>query len=179
MTRPSRLRQPRLRRRDWAGDGIVTLLAGAVLVVAVVLPWANEDRAGDVNFSLSPADGVNGVLQTQWGVPALALALAVVAMGAAITLTRPRRLSWLLGLGVALSALAVFAVAQDAASQIAFFDPGIGLYLTTLVAVVLLPVGAAAALVGWFMARTGAAAAEVTPADALPAPPAPGSGPPS
>jgi hypothetical protein len=42
MRRPSRLKQPRLLRRDWVGDGILTLLAGAILVVAVFLPWANE-----------------------------------------------------------------------------------------------------------------------------------------
>ena len=43
MRRPSRLRQPRLLRRDWIGDGVLTLVAGAVLLVGVFLPWVNED----------------------------------------------------------------------------------------------------------------------------------------
>ena len=51
----------------------------------------------------------------------------------------------------------MFAVAQDAASQIGFFDPGVGMYLTTLVGVLLVPIGAAAALVAWFVARAAAA----------------------
>ncbi|HEX5643559.1 MAG TPA: hypothetical protein VFZ86_14655 [Thermoleophilia bacterium] len=178
MGRPSRLRQPRLLRRDWVGDGILTLLAGAVLVIAVFLPWANEDLLGDVNYSLSSSGDINGVLQTQWGAPALALALTAVALGAAVTLTRPRRLSWLLGLAVAACGAGVFAVAQDAASQIAFFDPGLGLYLTTLVGVLLVPIGAAAAMVAWFVAR--ADAAPLAAADEAPtAPPAPENAPPS
>ena len=97
MKRPRRLRQPRLLRRDWVGDGILTLLAGAALVVAVFLPWANEDKPGQVNYSFSMPDGINGVLQTQWGAPALVLALAVVASAsrhaddAAPVLVAPRR----------------------------------------------------------------------------------------
>jgi hypothetical protein len=177
MKRPSRLRQPRLLRRDWIGDGVLTLVAGTVLVVAVFLPWANEDSPGDVNYSLSLSGDINGVLQTQWGTPALVLALVVVALGAAVTLTRPRRLSWLLGLAVAGCGAGVFAVAQDAASGIAFFDPGLGLYLTTLVAVLLVPIGAAAALVAWFVARAASPLAAAS--EAPTAPPDPGSGPPS
>ena len=176
MKRPSRLRQPRLLRRDWVGDGILTLVAGAVLFAAVFLPWANEDRPGDVNYSLSRSGDINGVLQTQWGAPAVVLALAVVALGAAVTLTRPRRLSWLLGLAVAGCGVGVFAVAVDAASRIAFFDPGIGLYLSTLVGVLLVPIGVAAAMVAWFVARaTRLAAASEAPT----VPPAPESAPPT
>jgi len=88
-----RLENLRLRRRDWVGDGILTLLAGSVLVVAVFLPWANEDVPGTVNYSLSMPDGINGVLKTQWGTPAIVLALCVVALGVAVALTRPRRFS--------------------------------------------------------------------------------------
>ena len=157
------------------------LLAGAILVVAVFLPWANEDLPGDVNYSLSLSGDINGVLRTQWGPPALVLALAVVALGAAVTLTRPRRLSWLLGLAVAGCGAGVFAVAQDAASQIAFFDPGLGLYLTTLVGVLLVPIGAAAAMVALILVRAEGRASEDPPAATPPAtaPPAPGSAPPS
>jgi hypothetical protein len=69
-------------------------------------------------------------------------------------------------------------VAQDAAAHIGYFDPGVGLYVTTLVAVLLVPIGIAAALVArflWRAERDAAAAACTTPA----APPAPESAPPS
>ena len=59
---------------------------------------------------------------------------------------------------------AVFAVAQDAASQLGFLDPGVGMYLTTLVGVLLVPIGIAAALVAWILTT---------------APPAPESAPPT
>jgi hypothetical protein len=82
---------------------------------------------------------------------------------------------------VAACGVAAFGVAQDAASQIGWYDPGIGMYLTTLVAVLLVPIGLAAALVAWLLLRAErtAAATAVTPAGAPPAPPAPESAPPS
>ena len=49
--------------------------------------------------------------------------------------------------------VAVFGVAQDAAAHIGFNDPGVGMYLTTLVGVLLVPIGVAAALVAWFLVR--------------------------
>jgi hypothetical protein len=165
-----RLQNPRLLRRDWVGDGVLTLLAGAVLVVGVFLPWANEDGPGKVNFSLSMPDGINGVLQTQWGTPALGLALLITALGVAVTLTTPRRFSWAFGVVVAICGVAVVGVGSDAAGQIAFMSPGIGLYLTLFAGVLLVPIGVAAALVAWFVARAAKAAT---------APPAPESAPPS
>ena len=36
------LRTIRLTQRDWTGDGIVTVVAGALVAVAVLLPWAND-----------------------------------------------------------------------------------------------------------------------------------------
>jgi hypothetical protein len=170
MMRTSRLRHSRLLLRDWIGDAVLTLIAGAILVTAVLLPWVNEDSRGWVNFSLKRADGFNGVLQTQWGVPALSLAAAVLTLGIVMIVTHPRRYSALLGIAVAGSGIAVFGVARDAAAHIGFLDPGIGLYLTTFVGVLLVPIGLAAALVAWFLAR-----AANTPT----APPAPESAPPS
>ncbi len=166
-----RLENPRLLRRDWVGDGILTLLAGAVLVVAVFLPWANEDKPGQVNYGLSMPADINGVLQTQWGTPAMVLALVVVVLGAAMALSTPRRFSWLLGVLVAAGGLAVIGVGSDAAGQIGFMSPGLGLYLTLFAGVLLLPIGLAAVLVAWFVARAAAKAAT--------APPAPESAPPS
>ena len=166
-----RLENPRLLRRDWVGDGVLTLLAGAMLVVAVFLPWANEDRPGQVNYSLSMPDDINGVLQTQWGTPAIVLALCVVALGVVVTLTAPRRFSWALGALVAACGVAVVGVGSDAAGQIGFMSPGLGLYLTLFAGVLLVPIGVAAALVAWFVARAAARVAT--------GPPTPESAPPS
>jgi hypothetical protein len=177
MKLSERFRQPRLLRRDWMGDAALTLVCSAVLVASVFLPWVNEDAKGWVNFSLRSANGINGVLQTRWGPPALLLALATVVVGVVMLLLPPRRLSWLLGALVAMLGVAVFAVAQDAAAHIGFLDPGVGMYLTTLVGILLVPIGLAAALVARFLSRAEreAAAAAACPT----APPAPESAPPS
>ncbi len=179
--RTGRLRQPRLLRRDWIGDAVLVVVCAVVLLVSLRLPWVNEDGSGFVNFSFSQGDGLSGVLETQWGTPATVLALIIFAAGLVMLVTRPRRYSILLGVLVAACGVAVFGVAQDAASQIGWYDPGIGMYLTTLVAVLLVPIGLAAALVAWLLLRAQrtAAAAAVTPAGSPPAPPAPESGPPS
>lgn len=182
MKHVSRIRQPRILHRDWAGDGVLLLLAGTTLVVSLFLPWANEDIPGEVNYSLSMPEGIRGVLQTQWGAPAAILAVCVVALGVTVTLTTPRRLSWVLGALAALLGVAVIAVASDAAGQIAFKSPGLGLYLTVLVGVLLLPIGVAAALVALLLSREQGRAAEDPPALTPPtatAPPDPGSVPPS
>ncbi len=184
MKRPNRLRDPRLLRRDWAGDAALTLVAGGVLLAGVLLPWVNDDAAGWVNFSFSQGGALNGVLQTRWGAPALVLALMVVGAGMTMLFTRPRRFSILLGALVAVAGGAVFFVAQDAATHIGYLDPGVGMYLTALVGVLLVPIGIAAALVAWLIVRAersaaGAPPPAVTPAGAPPAPPSLGNAPPS
>ena len=177
MKLSDRFRQPRLLRRDWVGDAVLTIVCAAVLVAAVFLPWVNEDGKGWVNFSLHGAHGMNAALDTHWGAPALLLALTTVVVGVVMLLLPPRRFSWLLGVLVALLGAAVFIVAQDAAAHIGFLDPGVGMYLTTLVGILMMPIGVAAALVARFLSR---AEREVAAAAALPtAPPAPESAPPS
>lgn len=151
MHRAARLRPPRIRRRDWIGDAVLTLVAGAVLLVAVFLPWVNEDGPGWVNFSPHGAEALNGVLRTPWGPPALGLAVAVLVTGAVMARMRPRRASIFLGALVGVLGVAVFAVAQDAAAHIGYNDPGVGMYLTTLAGVLLVPIGIAAALVAWVL----------------------------
>jgi hypothetical protein len=175
MKRPSRLRQPRILRRDWIGDAVLTLVCGVVLLVSVFLPWVNEDGKGWVNFSFGQAGGLNGVLDTKWGTPGLVLALAVIATALVMALTRPRRYSILLGVLVAACGVAAFGVAQDAAAHIGWYDPGVGMYLTTLAAVLLVPIGLAAALVAWILVRAERLAAAAPPTG----PPAPESAPPS
>jgi hypothetical protein len=176
MDRTGRLRDPRKLHRDWTGDAVLTLIAGAVLLAAVFLPWVNDDAPGWVNFSLSQGGNLNGVLDTGWGTPALVLAVLVLAVGLAMLLTRPRRFSILLGALVAACGVAAFGVAQDAAASIGFYDPGLGLYLTSLAAILLVPIGTAAALVAWLLVRAGGAP---TGPPAPTAPPAPENAPPS
>jgi len=179
----ARFKRHRLRHRDWTGDAVLTLIAGGLLTVAVFLPWANVHGPGSVNFSLHRGAGINGVLQTRWGVPALLLALAVVATGAVMLARRPRRLSWVLGLLAASLGGAAAAVAWDSAGYVGFLGPGVGMYLTTLVGILLVPIGLAAALVALFLARaereTAGPPAPTGPAPTPPAPPAPENAPPS
>jgi hypothetical protein len=181
MKRLSRLKQPRLLRRDWIGDAVLTLIAGGLLVAAVFLPWVNEDAPGWVNFSFHAVEQFNGVLETGWGWPALGLAGAVLVAGAVMLVTRPRRVSIYLGALVAILGVAVFGVVQDAAAHIGYNDPGVGMYITTLVGVLLVPIGIAAALVAWTLVRAEGRASEAPPAPISPAtvPPAPESAPPS
>ncbi len=181
MKRQHRLERPRLQRRDWVGDAILTLLAGAVLIAAVFLPWANEDVPGRVNFNFRGTEERNAVLQTRWGWPALGLAIAVLVTGAVMVLTRPRRSSSLLGALVAALGVAALGGAQDAAAHLRFLDPGIGMYLTTMVGVLLVPIGIAAAMVAWIVARAEGRAPDdpPAPAPAATAPPARESAPPS
>lgn len=194
--RPSR--KPRILRRDWVGDAVLVTVCGVVLLVSLRLPWVNADGRGYVNFSLDQGGGLFGVLDTRWGMPATVAALVVFAAGLTMLVTRPRRWSVALGLLVAAAGVATFVVAQDAAANIGWYDPGVGMYLTTLVAVLLVPIGLAAALVAWILVRgeragaeppapasgsaldcAGDAPAAVTAAGAPPAPPAPESAPPS
>jgi hypothetical protein len=172
-----RLKKPRLLRRDWIGDSVLTIVAGTLLLASVFLPWVNDDAPGWVNFSLSKSNQFNGVLQTRWGVPALGLAAVVVVVGVLMLLTRPRKYSILLGVAVATCGIAVFGVAQDAAAHIGYMSPGVGMYVTTLVGVLLVPIGLAASAVAWLLARApmDLPAGPVAPT----APPAPESAPPS
>jgi hypothetical protein len=181
MKRPSRHRQPRLLRRDWVGDAVLVVVCGVVLLVSLRLPWANEDGHGWVNFSLRAGHGLNGVMDTKWGVPAAVVGLVVLAAGLVMLVTRPRRWSVLPALLVAACGVAAFGVAQDAAAHIGWWDPGLGMFLTTLVGVLLVPIGLAAALVAWLLLRAERAGEEppapgdppdITPAGA-PAPPSP------
>ena len=160
MARPGRLSDPRKLRRDLTGDAVLTLIAGGVLLAAVFLPWVNEDVPGWVNFSLSQGGGLNGVLDTAWGAPALILPLVVLVAGASMLLFRPRRFSVLIGALVAVCGVAAFGVAQDAAASIGFYDPGLGLYLTSLAAILLVPIGVAAALVAGLSVRAESSAGE-------------------
>jgi hypothetical protein len=183
-----RLRQPRLLRRDWIGDAVLVIVCGVLLLVSLWLPWVNVDGHGWVNFSLQQGQDLFGVLETRWGTPAAVVGLVVLAAGLVMLFTRPRRWSALLGVLVAVAGFAAFAVAQDAAAHAGFYDPGMGMYLTTLVGVLLVPIGLAASVVALILVRAERAGEEppapgapptVTPDGAPPAPPSLESAPPS
>ena len=118
---------------DWVGDGVVTLVLGICVTVAVFLPWANVSTGHDVNLSLHAAPGINGALATSWGLPVLALAALVIVAGVVMVATRPVRLSMLPCLAVGLAGLGITLVCFSAGWSI--WDPmrpGLGLFVATL-----------------------------------------------
>jgi len=144
----------RLLRRDWIGYGVVVLLCGVVLVVAVFLPWANVFTGHSVNFSLGKPGSVLGVIHTRWGVPALATALVVTTIGIVMLALRPRRYSFAIGFLIAAAGIVGFALADNAAAQIGDpVRPGIGLYVTLLLSILLVPIGLATAIVAFLLSR--------------------------
>ncbi len=173
--RTPRFRRHRFARGDWIGYAVLIMAGGAAGLVAVFLPWANEYTAQYVNFSLSKPAGVVGVLQTQWGPPVLGAALGAMAIAALLLILGPRRVTMALAAGVVVAGVVFAAEAISAAdSMVKMYRPGIGLYVTLLTGILLVPIGVAAVAVGAIMRRSAlAAAASAT------APPAPESAPPS
>ena len=163
------MRRHRFTRGDWIGYAVLIMIGGAVGVVAVFLPWANDYTAEDVNFSLSRPAEVVGVLQTQWGPPVLGAALAAVAIATLLLLLGPRRVTMVLAAAVVVAGLVFAAEAVSAAdSMVKMYRPGLGLYVTLLAGILLVPIGLAAVAVSEIMRRQAATA-----------PPAPESAPPS
>jgi hypothetical protein len=161
------IRRHRFTRADWIGYAVLIIIAGGAGLIALFLPWANDYTDQFVNFSLSRPPDVVGVLQTQWGPPVLVAALAAIAAAAALLLVGPRRVSIALSL-IVVAAGAVYALEAVSAadSMVKMYRPGVGLYLTLLTGVLLVPIGLASLAVGAAMRAAGRAA--VTPA-----PPAP------
>jgi len=149
-------RTVRLTARDWTGDGIITVVAGTLLAVAVLLPWANERVAGRrVSYALTRPDDISGALGTQWGLPLLFVAAAVVALGVVMIVLGPHRLALLSGVIVTLSGIAACVLALDAAREALSwgYAAGSGLMLTLLVGILLVPIGIASAMVGFMLRR--------------------------
>lgn len=142
-------RRHRFTRADWVGYGVLMLAGGAVGLVALFLPWANEYTREFVNFSLGKPPEVAGVLQTPWGPPVLAAALAALAAAVLLLVLGPRRVTVALSL-VVVAAGAVFAVESVAAadSMAGLYRPGLGLYVTLLAGILLVPIGLASLAVG-------------------------------
>lgn len=170
-----RSRRHRFTRADWVGYAALMIAGGAVGLTALFLPWANEHTEQFVNFSFSKPPEVAGVLQTQWGTPVLAAALAAVTAAVLLLVLGPRRVTVALSL-VVVAAGAVYALESVAAadSMAGLYRPGLGLYVTLLTGILLVPIGLASIAVGEVMRRHPTPSRPPTPA-----PPAPGSAPPS
>lgn len=151
-----RMHTIRLTTRDWTGDGIITVVAGALVAVAVMLPWANESVMGHrVSYALTKPDEINGALETPWGPPMLAIAALITALGVAMIVAGPHRLALLSGTTVALSGIVVCMLALTAAHQALSWQyaAGSGIMLALLVGILLVPIGVASAMVGFMLRR--------------------------
>jgi hypothetical protein len=137
---------------DWVGDGVVTLVLGISVAVAVFLPWANVSTGHNVNLSLRAAPGIKAALATSWGAPVLALAALVIVVGAVMVARHPVKLSILPCLAVGLAGLGITLVCFSAGWSI--WDPlrpGLGLFLATLGGILLVPTGLASAMVAYIL----------------------------
>jgi hypothetical protein len=151
----ARTRTIRLTTRDWTGDGIITVVAGLLVAVAVMLPWANDRVAGAVSWALTKPDDIRGGLGTPWGPPMLAIAVAIIALGVVMIVLGPHKLALISGALVAFSGIAVCMLALAAAREALGWQyaAGTGLMLALLVGILLIPIGVASAMVGFMLRR--------------------------
>jgi len=141
-----------LNQNDWIGDAFLTVVFGGAAIVSVFLPWANVATRHDVNFSLSKPGFVKTALQTSYGAPALWLGIVVVALGVLMVVLGPRRLRFWPGLVTIAAAIATIVDCALVAHTIyGPFRPGVGLFVLTLTAILLMPIGFASATVGYFV----------------------------
>lgn len=158
------MRKPRLTRADWNGYAVLMIIGGVAGFTAVFLPWANDYSAESVNFSLSSADGVGGVLQTPWGPPVLVAALVVIAVATAMLVAGPRLLTMIVSLlGAVAGVVFVLEAIGAADSMVKMYRPGLGLYVTLLTGILLVPVGLVSTLVGQILRHRSAATARPGP----------------
>jgi hypothetical protein len=152
------MRRHRLTRADWNGYAVLMIIGGAVGVLGVFLPWANDYSAEDVNFSLSRPSDVVGVLHTQWGPPVLVAAIVVIVVAAVLIALGPRLLTMAAGVLVIVAGGVFIAEAIGATDSMAkMYRPGIGLYVTLLTGILLLPIGLVSVGVGQLLRHKGTA----------------------
>ncbi len=158
------MRRHRFSLWDWNGDAVLMMTAGVAGVIAVFLPWANDYTADFVNFSLSRPDNVGGVLQTQWGPPVLIAASVSIAVAAAMLIAGPRFLTMIVSLlGTVAGVVFVVQAIGAADSMVKMYRPGLGLYVTLLTGILLVPIGVASTMVGQILRRKAAPTAPPSP----------------
>lgn len=146
----------RISRRDWVGDAIVTLGFSTLGLAGVFLPWANEPTGSDVNFSLSQHPGIRSAIETPWGLHALLATVAILIVGVAMLWAGPRRATALFALVSAVAGAVMVISCLGATDAMApLFRPGVGLYVTLLTGILLMPTGIASAMVGAILVRSG------------------------
>jgi len=148
------MRARRLTRADWNGYAVLMIIGGAAGVVGVMLPWANEYTADNVNFSLRKPTEIAGVLSTQWGPPVLAVAIMIVVLAAASLALGPRRLTMAASALVVAAGVVFVVEAIGANDSLGFlYRPGLGLYVTLLAGILLVPIGLVSVSVAQFLRR--------------------------
>jgi hypothetical protein len=145
---------------DWNGDAILMLAAGVAGMIAVFLPWANDSTAGSVDFDFTKPAGIAGVLETQWGPPVLVAALVSIAVAATMLVAGPRLLTTIASLLGAVAGIVFVTQAIGATDAMAgLYRPGLGLYITLLTGILLVPIGVASGMVGQILRRKSTATA--------------------
>jgi hypothetical protein len=134
---------------------VITVVAGSLILGSLLLPWANEGAGRGVNFSPTKPADIAGVMGTQWGVPVLVIAAAIIALGLSMLAFGPHRLSILSGILVVGAGLALLGVALDAArTAMAWqYTPGLGIFVALLTGLLLVPIGVASGAVGLLLRR--------------------------
>lgn len=154
MTSKAWKRTYRISRDDWVGDAVLMLAVGLLALAAVFLPWANVLGRGGVDFSLSKPPTINAAMQTPWGLPALLAALCVISVAVCMLLFGPRAATALLSLAPIAAGTVFLLEAMAAFDGMGLaFRAGLGLYLTLLAGILLIPIGVASPMVGYILIR--------------------------
>lgn len=175
MQRPS---FSKFSRTDWHGDSIVVMVLGALLLVSLFLPWANERDYPRQNFTyaLTTSGDINPILQTPWGWPIAISGAVVVVLGVTMLAFGPRR--WTGGpIAIVLAGVAMYVLYDvDQAAHPAWgwgYSVGLGALVALIVGILLPIVALATALTSRILRDLEAERAAETAADAAPTPTAP------
>ena len=141
----------RFGRKDWIGDAALAALSGVAVVAGCFLPFANTSTGGDMNWSLTRPAAVNGAFAAGFGMPMLLLGVIVLIVALGMILIGPRRHTPWLGIVLIVLGVAVFAQSNHAAASIRSYHDyslGLGLFVTALCGMILVPIGLASFMVG-------------------------------
>jgi len=146
---------------DWVGDALLALACGIAIMCGSFLPFANSKIGeGHLNWSATRPDMINGAIASGFGVPMLVTAGIVVAAAVCMIALGPRR--FMVGGGVVLIVVGLVVVGQSghaaASARMYGYSPGLGLFVTTLAGILLVPIGLASGMVAWILSDPARAA---------------------